>query len=272
MKTQSPKLLVPSKVALNGSRSILLSATVRSTENSIFSTSNFFFSFIKFPDPETMMAQLWVTRSYTQEVRRKYVKRQQKISICSGQLPLLDYLWLLYACYEVFRENMTAYVLATSEEDNPRSQHLFFRFDLVAAQFSANTGFNGYFFLAFGSLAVFYLYILIALQYSGMIDLKIAAVLLEMVAGSWEEFWRCNPHLRFNLSWNPAKNWATARGLIRTLKNCDIRFSRRRNSIVNSDESDGLMTYLSDKQRLRVLLTMLSGEVNQATVIGISGE
>lgn len=237
------------------------------------------------PDDSLTMGQTWVTRSYAQEVKLKYSSR---ILSSPGKnrlfqhLPIRDRCWILYACYAVLRENMTALVLGLGL----RKESLFFQFDLVAALFSLNTGFNAYFFLAFGSLAVYYFYALVSLQYSNMLDRVIASALRQMVVGSWADFWRWNPQFRFALSWNLAKNWATLRKLLGALKSSGtIRFGQHQVRFEEEDhhtgdggdgrggdDTCGFLVYLNDRQRLKILLTMLMGEVNQALIVSTCGK
>ena len=84
------------------------------------------------------------------------------------------------------------------------------------------------------------------------------------MVGSWGEFWLVNPSLKFNLSWNLSRNIKNVQQIFKVLKNNKIRF--------NKNTTNTKLGFLSDKNRLKILIVQLSDEMMQASIITVTSK
>lgn len=193
-----------------------------------------------------MLSVDWISRTYSQDVKYYFCHRP----FDKRSLTQWNYLWLAYSVYEVLRENITAYSLYSGD-------YRFFAFDLVAEQFSQNTKFPEFFFVAFGGLAFFYFWLLCALHYSNLLDYTIMYHLQEIIIGNWTDFWASNAELKFKFS----QSIRHLRKIFSILKKAEIHFKSK---------FTGNLALLSEKNRFQLLLNQLTNEVFQAMITAVT--
>lgn len=188
---------------------------------------------------------------------------------CSFPMAIRQILWLMYSLYEVFRENMIYYLLKTG------NGQWFFTLDRVAYEFVNLTRFNADIFISWGSLAWFYLYLLLSLNYTDIVDYRIIEHLNEIIVGIWQQFWQQNPMFNIDFSWttlctNKVQN---VRKFFYYLNRNKIKMRTDYNDGDDVDDekkskSHSNLIYLNEQNRLQILKFMVVNEILRTQIVG----